>query len=552
MKRSRCQTVVQICSMILTGIGVMLLTGCIMPEAQKNTLDTVSTTSTSTLSPDSTEQISVKDSYTKGERIILQEGLPLFSEREDNHVAVDQMKLTHRVTPYITQIVAGKSIPQTLSWKPTWVNQGDLNYTFLQAGTDEVLLMKGDDGGFSGMHHDDSYYALDRYTGKTLWRIHNGYGPAQALLNTKRDAVTLFTSYDTNRKQYLDRVRHINLKDGKLLWEYKTEKGKKRNNSTNKKNTVNDIPKVNGIQAARNVVIVDTSADEGSSKGWIHVLNSSNGKRLWSKKLTAGYQLVNRSADEPYVLYREGDQLIAADPLTGRTIWQIKAEPSTIDHIENNPYFDGIYRDDPFGSVSLQRWMLLDDQWVLLDLTSGKKLSHFPARAGQQLEVLNDGRVLIRENKKGYLYGEYVDYTTSLFDPNTGKTSWILKAKIERGLVEENQIYVIMNGYPAALKYRTGETVWSAKASIGASPSSTNQGSYLLIGERLLLPLYDDLLVMDKKTGVLLGRIHDVVMGTPEHRDRDAKNGMINRIDVQVYIGSANGHFRAFPVSGLK
>ncbi|MBR2564831.1 MAG: PQQ-binding-like beta-propeller repeat protein [Paenibacillus sp.] len=758
---------------------MMLLTGCLMPEAQKNTLDTISTTSTSTstLSPDSTKQISVKDSYTKGERITLQEGLPLFSGRKDNRVAVDQMKISCRATltdrytvaavqgewikvstkeqehywvpdwyaskkskamtataphtfivqsgtklyltpgsattwpyiqalsgqalleaewgdwygvsiaprneewtdshpvllwikkkdikgktpipdgwfesevplntslvrhlvdtrlnqttttkqvvkwlgqsdwkeqsrnlnepghpmrlgqvwryerddahllltfdkngklieirwnmpatqwnkeaavwyggrsdtiSYITQIAAGKSMPQTLSWKPIWVNQGDLNYTFLQAGTDDVLLMKGDDGGFSGMHDDDSYYALDRHTGKTLWRVHTGYGPAQAVVNTKRDAVTLFTAYDTDRKQYQDRVRHINLKDGKLLWEYQNEQYDKLNKRKNKKNAATDIPRLNGIKAARNVVVVDTSAAEGSSNGWIHVLNSSNGKRLWSKKLTTGYQLLNRSADEPYVLYREGDQLIAADPLTGRTVWQVKAERSTIDHIENNPYFDGIYRDDPFGSVSLQRWILLDDQWVLLDLNSGKKLSQFPARAGQQLEVLHDGRVLIRENIKGDLYGDYVDYTTSLFVPDTGKTSWVVKAKIERALTEENQLYVIMNGYPAALNYRTGETLWSAKESIGASQYPVNQGSYLLIGERLLLPLYDDLLVMDKKTGVLLGRIHDVVMGTPEHRDRDAKNGMINRIDDQVYVGSANGRFRSFPASDME
>ena len=92
---------------------------------------------------------------------------------------------------------------------------------------------------------------------------------------------------------------------------------------------------------------------------------------------------------------------MAADPVTGRTVWQVEAEPSTIELIENNLYFDGIYRYDPFGPLSLERWMLLDNQWVLLDLASGKKLSEFPARTGQQLEVLSDSTVLIRENKRG-------------------------------------------------------------------------------------------------------------------------------------------------------
>ncbi|MCM3133992.1 PQQ-like beta-propeller repeat protein [Paenibacillus polysaccharolyticus] len=453
---------------------------------------------------------------------------------------------------YITQVAAGKSLPPTLPWKPEWVNQGDLNYTFLQAGTDDVLLMKGDDGGFSGMHYDDSYYALDRHTGKMLWRVHNGYGPAQAVLNTKRDAVTLYTSYDTDRKQYLDRIRHLNLKDGRILWEYKPEGQDTPNKSTNENNSADDIVWVNGIKAARNVVIVDISAAQGSSNGWIHVLNSSTGKRLWTKKLTTGYQLMNRSADEPYVLYQEKNQLVAADPLTGRTVWQVEAGSSNTDFIENNPYFDGIYRYDPFGSGPLERWMLLEDQWVLLDLTSGKKRSQFHALPGQQLEVLNDGMVLIRENQKGDRYGDYGDYTTSLFDPDTGKIRWTVDTKIERGLLEADQLYVIRNGYPAAVDYHTGETRWDAQESVGANQYSTNQGSYLIIGDRLLLPRNEDLLVIDKKDGTLLGRVHDVVMGTPEHRDRDAKNGMINRIDDKVYVGSANGRFRVFPVDQLE
>ncbi len=453
---------------------------------------------------------------------------------------------------YITQVAVGRSLPPTLSWKPDWVNQGDLNYTFLQAGTDDVLLMKGDDGGFSGMHYDDSYYALDRHTGKLLWRVHNGYGPAQAVLNTKRDAVTLYTSYDTDRKQYLDRVRHINLKDGKLLWEYRPQGQDKRNNDTNKKNTADDRVWLNGIKAARNVVIVDIPAAEGSSNGWIHVLNSSTGKRLWTKKLTTGYQLVNRNADEPYVLYQEKNQLVAADPLTGRTVWQVEAAPPAIELIENDSYFDGIHRYDPFASAPLGRWMLLEDQWVLLDLTSGKKRSQFPARTGQQLEVLNDGMVLIRENQKGDRYGDYGDYTTSLFDPNTGKIRWTVDAKIERGLREADQLYVIRNGYPASVDYRTGETRWDTQESVGANQYSTNQGSYLIIGDRLLLPRNEDLLVMDKKDGTLLGRVHDVVMGAPEHRDRDAKNGMVNRIDDMVYVGSANGRFRVLPADLLE
>jgi len=59
-------------------------------------------------------------------------------------------------------------------------------------------------------------------------------------------------------------------------------------------------------------------------------------------------------------------------------------------------------------------------------------------------------------------------------------------------------------------------------------------------------------LVLNKNNGAVLGRVHDVVMGNPEHRDRDAKNGTINRIGNEVYAGSSNGRFRVYEASRLQ
>ncbi|MET1168080.1 PQQ-binding-like beta-propeller repeat protein, partial [Bacillus velezensis] len=190
----------------------------------------------------------------------------------------------------------------------------------------------------------------------------------------------------------------------------------------------------------------------------------------------------------------------------------------TIEQFWNDPYTGGIERLDPFATTNAERWLSLDNQWLLLDLNTGKKLAQFPARVGQRFEELNDGMLLIRENKNGDHYGEYEDFTTTLYDAKTGKTRWTIKGKIERGLVEEDQLYVIKNGYPAALDYKTGETRWNAKDTIATLRHPTNQGSYLVIDDQLLLPMDENLLVMNKKNGALLGRVHDVVMGNPEHR----------------------------------
>ncbi|QLG36803.1 PQQ-binding-like beta-propeller repeat protein [Paenibacillus sp. E222] len=437
--------------------------------------------------------------------------------------------------PFTTKIY-GTMLPATLPWKSVWTNQGDINYTFLQAATDDVLLMKGDDGGFSGGHYEGSIYALDRHSGQKLWGINTGYGRQQAEVDAGRQYVTIYTDYDPDKKKYVDRIRHLGLKNGKVEWEY-----------TPKQNF-----RLNGITAAKNVVIVDSSVVEGSSNSWLTVLDSANGKTLWTRKLSTGYQLLNKGADDPYVMYWEKNQLVAADPQSGRTVWSIKVGKPIVDHPENNPYFDGIYRLDPFASTQPERWMLLRDQWALLDLNTGKKLAQFPARNGQQFEVLNDGMVLIRENNNGEMYGEYKDYTTTLYDPKTQKKWWTQNNKIERGFVEEDQLYVIKNGYPSALAYDSGETRWSAQNTIAAYQYPTNQGSYVVIDDQLLLPMGDDLLVMNKQDGTLLGRVHDVVMGNPEHRDRDAKNGTMNRLGNEVYIGSSNGRFSLYNAGSLK
>ena len=73
-----------------------------------------------------------------------------------------------------------------------------------------------------------------------------------------------------------------------------------------------------------------------------------------------------------------------------------------------------------------------------------------------------------------------------------------------------------------------------------------------MIDDQLLLPMGEDLLIMNKEDGTLVGRVHDVVMGSPEHRDRDAKNGTINRVGDEIYIGSSNGRFSLYYVNDLK
>ncbi|WP_339276171.1 PQQ-binding-like beta-propeller repeat protein [Paenibacillus sp. FSL W8-0426] len=434
-----------------------------------------------------------------------------------------------------TSRMDGKALAATLPWEPVWVNQGDINYTFLQAGNEDVLLIKGDDGGFSGFYHEGSVYALDRHTGKKLWQINTGFGMFLTKLDASREYVTLYADYDPAERDYVHRIRHIRLKDGKVMWERTAKQGFEGNTVT----------------AAANVVVVEDQVQSDGKKARTTVLNAKNGKTLWTLNLSGEYRLLNEGADDPYVLYWNKNKLVAAEPYTGKVVWSKPAKKSTIDDPQHDPYFDGIQRLDPFAAASQERWMLLDDQWVLIDLKTGEEQAKFAARNGQRFEVLNDGRLLIRENQNGQNYGDVHDYSTTLFDPKSNKKLWAIEGKFDRGLVEGNRLYGVLNGFPAALDYDSGSVVWNVEEEGVAIPMLLNQGSYVLAGDQLLLPRGDDLLVLDKNTGKIGGRIHDIVMGTPEHRDRDAKNGTMNRIGDDIYIGSANGRFGLYSADTL-
>lgn len=114
----------------LTGITVLLLTGCMMPDPQTDVsgrqAQVSATQTTDTKAPIqvydtifndlqlpgsstllSAQQISAKIPYKKGERVTLREGLPLFSGRKDNRVAVDQMKITYLTIPKEKYILTG-------------------------------------------------------------------------------------------------------------------------------------------------------------------------------------------------------------------------------------------------------------------------------------------------------------------------------------------------------------------------------------------------------------------------------------------------------------
>lgn len=196
-------------------------------------------------------------------------------------------------------------IASTMKWKPMWRNQGDIDFTYLIGANEEVLLIKGDDGGFSGMHMVSSIYALNRETGKKVWQINAGYGVIHAEVNREATHVTIFSEYNPEKKSYEARIRHIRLADGKVEWE------------------MNPAIESSGIdmKAARDSILLYDRQDLNSTQRTLTVLNSQTGKVKWTRKLEGKYEIRNKGSQDPFVLIDNDRNLQALDVNTGKIRW---------------------------------------------------------------------------------------------------------------------------------------------------------------------------------------------------------------------------------------
>ncbi|MGV2805562.1 PQQ-binding-like beta-propeller repeat protein, partial [Clostridium perfringens] len=187
-----------------------------------------------------------------------------------------------------------------------------------------VLLLKGDDGGYSGMHDNSSLYAIDRGTGMKLWQEDAGFGWYTAVTDKERENVTMFSAYNPVVKDYVARVRHIRLSDGKVLGEVEPK---------------NEFGLT--MTAAQDTVVLDEPLDLNETKSLLSVLEQETGKLRWKKTLSGEHRLLNQGTDDPYVLIEQNGQLTAYDPETGKAVWDYKVGKKFMDDPTQDPYFTG-------------------------------------------------------------------------------------------------------------------------------------------------------------------------------------------------------------------
>lgn len=431
-------------------------------------------------------------------------------------------------------------LASTLPIKSEWHNQGDLNYSYLIGANKKVLVIKGDDGGYSGMHHDSSLYGVDRENGDKLWQIDAGFGGLTAYMDPSGNYVTVATAYNPQAKQYENRAQRIRLSDGKVIWELKPD-GK------------NGF----GMLAAQGTIILwDQTGLYESGQTSATVLDSETGRSKWKMTLDKDARVINQGVNDLYVLIRDNKQLRAYDPDTGKESWNIESQGAVLNDPNEHSYYAGGPRIEPFKEQGSQRWIMLGSQWLLLDIKTGKSLAEYPASSREQFEVLDSKQryLLVQRSLDAEEYWGAYQYETILYDSFEKRALWRIDGKGSKGIIEEGNLYLVVNGVPTAVEFNTGHLLWRmpTTASVDTDLSNFAAGSYIILDKELLYPFGSDLLVIRKKDGSVRGRIQNMAMGYADLRELLTRNGTLNVSGNELYAGSANGGFTRFSITEIE
>jgi len=420
-------------------------------------------------------------------------------------------------------------MPSTIGVKPTWRNQGTLNYAYLIGATGDVMLVNGDDGGFSGMHEDSSIYAVDRKTGSKLWQADAGFGMLGASLDASRDTAAVYTEYDPVKETYEGRIRELRLQDGKVVWEKR-------------------LPKERQIRmhAAKGVILLQQTLASNASEV-LSVLDRTTGKQRWNRTLTGNQQILETGADDPYILLQDGLKLKALDPLSGKEKWSVTGAGAVRQDPQGNPYYGYGNLRQPLRH-DMSRWFLIGSEWMLLNTENGKVLGKYPWKPQERFEATQDSRYILVQRSEGAAdFDPSKVKETVFYDAFLQRSLWTLPGKAVNGTIDGNRLYVVLDGRPAAVDRETGALLWqmpviSRESSSPYTMDEMAKTRFAVLSRHLLLGYGTDLIVLRKEDGGVLGRLQDQRVDFAEARYRNGMEGLLNQnARGEIYIGSSNG-----------
>jgi len=411
-----------------------------------------------------------------------------------------------------------------------WRVRTELPFNYLIGQSDNVLLVAGEDNGFSGMHVASHLYGLDKDTGTRLWKYECGFDSYLGALAEQSFAAVFHQALDSGPAITRYRLRVIDLRDGRTLWEQDREQ-----------QGGSDYFRYSASEST----VVQSYVHKDGERVTTHLeaMDIRSGKRLWSAETEGEGRLLAQRSDQPAVVLQIGIQtsaavmedarLIAYDPRTGKKIWTLENRAAVTD-------WDGLLAADPrFRAGQPQGyWTRTAKQLILADEMTGKTRLSLPIAfdGGTHYDIINDRYAFAQQSKDGEKLYESRDIASSLIDLHAkGRTLWTVPGRADRGTVEGDTLYYRLDGKPRAASLASGSLIWDA--------AFTTNGLLRVFEGKIVAEAIPDVYTLDPKTGQALSRLQDVRIGYHEVTPSEQWHGITTVLGGSMLIGSSNGYF---------
>lgn len=422
-------------------------------------------------------------------------------------------------------IVQGPFVPsQQMNWD--WRFRSDLAYNFLLDKIGNVLLVAGEDGGFSGMHMNSSVYALNSKNGRQIWQFDLGPEAHYYGLSADKSRIA-FMKRIMQEDVPVYKLQTIRLDNGATIWEKTLNNGR----------DITSFTVSNNIIATVQYERIDyTEAYHYFLVGW----SIKDGNQLWSIDLTAsstlsrdvgnqGVLLVQSEVDSSPAIMSE---LYAYDPLTGELLWKKSERQAATDQ----DLTDGAL----YAEHANAFWTKTTQELVLTEAKTGKDLLRLPLTDYSRYDIINEQYVFLQQSSESNWSN--VNVKSSLVDVHSGKTIFTVEGRADFGNRDGNILYYSLNGVPTSFDLQKGETRWQPSSffveSATGTPTVTYNGQHFAV-----FPAIGNLYMLDDATGKAVTRISDVRVGYYDFTSNQLLKGYLTVIDDKLYIGSSNGFF---------
>ncbi|MDD4493502.1 MAG: hypothetical protein PHV32_04015 [Eubacteriales bacterium] len=332
-----------------------------------------------------------------------------------------------------------------------WTFQSDLSVNYIEAVSDDIVVVVSTDGEISGHHYHDNIYGINRNTGEKIWAVYGGYFILDYKISSYGNVICIEIIENDERSKLLC----LEINSGKILWEKIYDKS----------NTNGEFFKLlKEIVPGSKLIISSTKRFDNSLPLTITVLDLKNGDVL--EEFEVPYDdLFAVTGNASSFILEKNNQLFRYDLNTGKTK---KITEERIVQDSGTPPIKPVYESPtikyPYVQEDRTKWVAFENSFKLLDLNKGEVLVSIPSSGYSddrwyldRLYTVNNDTVLVSADKS------FIVYKTD------GTLLWEKEERFEACVYKDELLYYITDTGLKCVELATGEPEWERDFSFSKS-----------------------------------------------------------------------------------